>query len=452
MRRHLLAIPIALFAISACHIAPARAANWQFNRVNHTVLTPPGGVTVNQLSGVTYLGLVAGAHRFAAAEQTRGELVAFDVAFSAAGGITSVSNIAAVPMSPLEDLEDYEGIAFTNPARNSVFLSDEDALGAGDRVGVREVSLATGAELQAVTIPPVFANRRPNRGLESLTHNLDGTVMWTANEQALSVDDLISTATSGTDVRLLKLNVTGDAVAASAQYAYRVEPIHGTSPIGSPQSGLSDLVAMPDGTLIALERSVAFLASPSTYLSRIYEVDFIAATDVSVGPAASGLIGQTFTHVGKQLLWSGPADGTNGQNLEGLTLGPRLANGDWILLGVVDDGWNSATNSDTDPASNNTLVAFTATAIPSADFNADGGVDGTDFLHWQRGLGQTVGATHAEGDADRDGDVDADDLTQWKADFAAPGEIAGAIVPEPASLMLGGMTLTGTCWRRLRRR
>lgn len=310
MRPNLLTIALTLLAPSACLFASSNinAANWQINRVNHTLLTPPGGVTVAEMSCVTYLGPAGGNHRFIAAEETKGEVVQFDLAFNATGGITAVSNVAAVPMSPLEDLEDYEGIAFTNPARNSVFLSDEDALGVGDRVGVREVSLATGAELQAVIIPAVFANRRPNLGFESLTRSPNGAVMWTANEQALTVDGPLATSSAGTNVRLLRLNVAGNAVAAGSQFAYQVEPIHGTSTFKSPQSGLSDLVAMPDGTVLTLERSVSFLASPSTYLNRIYEIDFSGATDVSVGPTAGGLIGQTFTPVAKQLLWSGPAD------------------------------------------------------------------------------------------------------------------------------------------------
>jgi hypothetical protein len=433
---------------AACSPAPPiHAAKWQVNLVSHMVMTPPGGVIVDQMSGVTYLGLVGGSHRFIAAEEVRGELVGFDVAFNASGSITGISNIAAIPINPPEDLEDFEGIAFTNPARNSVFLCDEDALGAGDHLGVREVSLATGTELQAVNIPAVFSARRANLGFESLARSPDGTVMWTANEQALTVDGPISTSSFGTNVRLLKLNVAGDAVAAGPQFAYQVEPIHGTSPVRSPQSGLSDLVALPDGTLIALERSVSLLASPSTYLNRIYEIDFNGATDISAGLTADGLAGQTFTPVAKDLLWSGPVDGTNGQNLEGLTLGPRLANGDWLLIGVVDD-------EAADLLSMNTVVAFTLSPILSADFDDDGDVDGGDYLSWQRGLGTTIGATQTEGDADRDGDVDATDLTHWSFAFAAPavsvGETTSAVVPEPTSavLTLCGLLASKNCRRR----
>ena len=146
MRRLITSLTLVTLAAAFSSAPPIHAAKWQVNLVNHMVMTPPGSVIVDQMSGVTYLGLVGANHRFIAAEEVRGELVGFDVAFNASGGITGISNIAAIPINPLEDLEDFEGIAYTNPDRNSVFLSDEDALGAGDNLGVREVSLASGAE------------------------------------------------------------------------------------------------------------------------------------------------------------------------------------------------------------------------------------------------------------------------------------------------------------------
>ena len=439
MRRPLLIVALTLLATWASFFASsAHAANWQINRMNHLVLTPPGGVTVAEMSGVTYLGPAGGNHRFIAAEETKGELVQFDLTLSAAGAITSITNVTAVDIVPTLD---FEGVAYTNAARNSVFISDENG------PGVRELSLATGAEMQNVVIPPVFVHRIGNKGFESLTRTLDAGAMWTANEEALTVDGPSSEGGGATVVRLLKLNVSGNSVSTGSQFAYQVEPIHGGPVILGAQSGLSDLVAMPDGVLLGLERSLA--SGSPLFLNRIFEIDFASATDVSVGPAAAGLIGQTYTPVAKQLLWSGAADGSGGQNLEGLTLGPRLANGSWTLVGVVDDG---------DPFSNNTIVAFTATAIPSADFDDDNDVDGDDLLHWQRGLGKTIGATHAEGDADRDGDVDDADLTLWKAAFGSPAiaasEIASATVPEPSTalLTLCGLAVNRICRRRLRRR
>src|SRR4051812_15000630 len=124
------------------------ATNWNVARVNHMVLTPPGGVTVAEMSGVTYVGPAAGGlHRFIAAEETKGEIVQFDLALNAAGAITSISNVAAIHINPTADME---GVAYTSDARNSVFLSDESF------PSIREINLATGAVMQTVTIPTVF--------------------------------------------------------------------------------------------------------------------------------------------------------------------------------------------------------------------------------------------------------------------------------------------------------
>jgi len=138
----------------------------------------------------------------------------------------------------------------------------------------------------------------------------------------------------------------------------------------------------------------------------------------------------TYSSVVKELLWSGTADGGFfGQNLEGLALGPQLANGNWVLLGVVDDG---------DSFSSNTIVSFELSANPSADFNQDGHTGGADFLGWQRGFGTQLGALLSEGDANRDGAVNSDDLALWAAMLGAPASLATQkTVPEPSTLALG---------------
>ena len=403
--------------------APVHASNWNLSLRNHMTITPPGGVSVTEMSGVTYLGPAAGGlYRFLSVQEGHGSLTQFDLGFDSTGNISSISNVSNVSTGVF--LQDFEGIAFSNPARNSAFVSDEAPAGPN----IRELNLATGTSLQPVSIPPIFnMAKRTNRGFESLTRTLDASAMWAANEQALTVDGPESTPTAGTTVRLLKFNVSGNTNTASQQFAYVVEAIHGSSALGSPQSGLSDLAAMPDGTLLALERSVA--VTTPVYLSRIYEVNFAGATDVSVGALAAGLTGQSYTPVGKQNLFSGAIDGSSGQNMEGLTLGPRLANGNWVMIGVVDNS-----NADgSDPLSLNTVVSFVASPNTTGDFDANGAVDGADFLAWQRGLGKTIGAKLFEGDGDRDGDVDAADLVIWKA---AAATAAGSPVPEPASFAI----------------
>jgi CSLREA domain-containing protein len=72
---------------------------------------------------------------------------------------------------------------------------------------------------------------------------------------------------------------------------------------------------------------------------------------------------------------------------------------------------------------------------PSADFDADGDVDGNDFLLWQRGLGKLApDATKSDGDADNDQDVDALDLAIWRMQFTPDPMLLAAAEQAPAVL------------------
>jgi hypothetical protein len=86
------------------------------------------------------------------------------------------------------------------------------------------------------------------------------------------------------------------------------------------------------------------------------------------------------------------------------------------------------------------LIVVDATGVaPNGDVNADGTVDGTDLLAWQRGVG-TTSATLAQGDANRDRTVTGADLAYIRQQFGQTtggGHHHAATVPEAASLWLG---------------
>ena len=415
-----------------CAPAPIRASDqWNAAPRGSVSLFDSAAINPSELSGVTYWGPspTPGLHQFYAVQDSNAELAVFDVDFSANGTVLSTATITDFAL--ISSTLDFEGIAYTNSTLDSVFVSYEMG------PGVKEFSLSTGALTETIVIPPVFSSIRSNRGFESLARSADGAVMWTANEEALTIDGVESTTAAGTTVRLLRLDNVGGTFQAGAQHAYLTEPIH-PGGLFPDRSGLADLVVLPDGTLLALERSFNVLASPN-FLSSIYQVDFAGATDVSTAVYNSGLIGQSYTPVDKELLWSGAADGAGGQNLEGLALGPQLANGNWVLLGVSDDG--SSTTS--------TIASWELSPVISADFNDDGTISGNDFLAFQRGYGTQSGAMHAHGDADRDGDVDHDDLAVWQSSYGTFGVLTRtATLPEPSTLLLGAMASLPVYYRR----
>ena len=59
------------------------------------------------------------------------------------------------------------------------------------------------------------------------------------------------------------------------------------------------------------------------------------------------------------------------------------------------------------------------------DYDANGVVDGNDFLVWQRGYGQTAAPAGSGADGDGDGAIDADDLAIWKEHFGTSEEAPG---------------------------
>jgi hypothetical protein len=126
---------------------------------------------------------------------------------------------------------------------------------------------------------------------------------------------------------------------------------------------------------------------------------------------------------------------------------------DWSAIRYRFDKTASAADGvHANPEANEITFSFVSTIAQlledlensdSADFDEDSDVDGADFLTWQRNLGETGNATHAQGDADHDGDVDRYDLGLWQARFGAVNAQAlPSAAAVAASSPAGGVDLT----------
>jgi hypothetical protein len=86
------------------------------------------------------------------------------------------------------------------------------------------------------------------------------------------------------------------------------------------------------------------------------------------------------------------------------------------------------------------------------DFDADGDVDGADFVAWQTNFPKESGATPAQGDADNDGDVDGADFVVWQTNFPFTPSGGTSAVPEPSALVLCiGLGLSALALKRRKR-
>lgn len=298
-------------------------------------------VPVTGLSGIAWLG----GDRYVAAMDNSRHVLLFRLTLSQTGKPLAVEEVRAVRLSQRHDFEDVAACppevaeALERERRGAVSRGgDRDdqtvLLCEEDTPAVRAFALADGRMVGAVALPDNLLSRRPNRGPESLAVEPDGRFAWTANEEPLPADGPPTAVAAPGIVRLtrLPLPVTGEPAAASLQLAYPVDPPHGFVRVfaGQPLSGLVALVALGGGRMLALERSGAPGLPP--FASRIYAVDVTGAPDVSL--VDHDLAGRPEVRLEKRLLWGDAL----GVNLEGLCLGPWLADGDRALVAIADNG------------------------------------------------------------------------------------------------------------------
>lgn len=235
----------------------------------------------------------------------------------------------------LQGAHDAEGIA-RDPLAGTIWVSDEYD------TSIREYDPATGKRTgKDVEIPDfIVKNTRGNLSLESLTISPDGRTMWTANEEALTVDGDVANPTNGTTVRIIRFSRRDafDPWTLSGMWAYRCEPVGAIQPVNS---GVSDLCALPDGSLLVLERECSYT---TLGLTRIYRPNFAGATDVREMPALTNAV-YTAVEKGEPLytVRDGKAFGETPWEFqiscyEGLGLGPRNADGSYNLMMVSDGG------------------------------------------------------------------------------------------------------------------
>lgn len=309
-----------------------------------------------ELSGLAHIE----GERFVAVGDEHATLYFLDIAIDPdTGRVRSVSFSRAVTLvddtgQPLPEPRmgsDREDVAY-DPDNGTVWIADEWDAGDPSRPSLVEVDPQTGRTLSRVSMPAdgplsVYRHTRRNYGFEALARRARDGALWTANEEALTIDGALATTAAGSVVRLQELDDRGRPV---RQAAYVTDP-EGRAietprqAVGEDRSGVSALIALDDGRLLLLER--ALVGDPSgmgSFRNRIYLADATDATDVSAPPFRSGLAMRSdWIPATKTLLWEGRF-GLPVSNFEGMALGPRLADGSRSLLLVADNGggtWQS---------------------------------------------------------------------------------------------------------------
>jgi hypothetical protein len=93
-------------------------------------------------------------------------------------------------------------------------------------------------------------------------------------------------------------------------------------------------------------------------------------------------------------------------------------------------------------------LSWLAQPVLTADFNQDQAVDAIDLATWQQNYGLFTGATRSQGDANADGSVDGQDWLRWQRQFTGPpATLSTHPVPEPGTLALALVALAGLAAR-----
>ena len=178
---------------------------------------------------------------------------------------------------------------------------------------------------------------RNNMSFEGLSFAPDGNSLWLGMEASLYQDAPLATPEQGSVVRITRLDRDGRVL---GQYAYPIEAIASKpAPGRNADNGVSEILALDNHRLLIVERAGVENAE-GVYANhvRIYEMDTAGATDIAALPA---LAGASYVPARKRLLLDLEKIGLQHvDNLEGISWGPRLANGRRSLVMVSDDNFN----------------------------------------------------------------------------------------------------------------
>lgn len=300
------------------------------------------GITFDEERGVYYVVSDDPSGRFPARFYTveidleDGKLDAGDVLLT---GMTVIQDRSGGPMPELT--VDPEGIAQFDA--ETIYISSEGQVRQGVGPFVRRYSLDGTFEME-VQLPdrysPTIGEKlgpRHNFGFESLTLSPDKQVLFAALENALLQDGPQAALDVGSPSRLLEIETTSGEL--RAEYLYLTEPLAAPStvPGGVEAAGLVDLLALDQRNLLAMERSFSLGAGNTVML---FHIDLEGATNIIALPALKEHDLEQVLPVRKELLFDLADLGLYVDNMEGLTLGPILADGRRTLILVSDDNFN----------------------------------------------------------------------------------------------------------------
>lgn len=255
---------------------------------------------------------------------------------------------------------DHEGLAcFTD---RTCYLSSEGNQEREPRIAPSIIGYRDGNAVDPIALPdrflptatgPPLNGVRRNEAFEALGASADGLRLYAVSERALVQDGSAPAAGFASPSRVVVFERRGARFRPGREYVYRVDgvtwPPDYVEPTGS--RGIVEILPLADGTALTMERSFVQEQGGAKRARNdidVYRTSFVEADDVS------GLRALTPERLAKVRAASKtkvlsleqlasvlpPPLRDSLDNFEGMTVGPRLADGATSLLLVSDDNFS----------------------------------------------------------------------------------------------------------------
>ncbi|KKI91146.1 hypothetical protein WQ54_16460 [Bacillus sp. SA1-12] len=241
------------------------------------------------------------------------------------------------------EVPDFESVSL-DPIDGTIWYTSEGDRAFGLNPFVRQAT-TNGQYLSNLPVPEQFkvspteeTGPRNNMVFEGSTFAVDGKSLWVSTEGPLYQDGPLPTTDTGALSRITQYDREGNVL---AQYAYPIDPIPAEPGPGKyADNGVTEILAVNDHKFLLIERAGVQGEDGSfkNYI-RLYEIDINGASDIS---NIDSLQESKFKTVKKRLILDLNTLGLSKlDNIEGISWGPKLANGNDSLVLVSDNNFNS---------------------------------------------------------------------------------------------------------------
>jgi len=265
-----------------------------------------------------------------------GQLGGGDVHFT---GVTTLLAPGGQPYAPFS--LDPEGLTLAKSGE--LIVTSEGIATRGIAPWVRRYAL-DGTFLADLPVPDAFQPTSPTHGVrqnlafEAAAVAPDGRHLFVGMEGALAQDGPPATLTDRSAARILRYNLASGRL--DRQYVYFTDPI-AQAPIPATQfavSGLVELLPFNAEFMLSMERSFSVGVPGTGNTIKLYFDAFPGADDVNGADSIASQLGG-IRSVRKSLLLNLDTLGIPLDNIEGMTLGPTLADGRQSLVLVSDNNF-----------------------------------------------------------------------------------------------------------------